>query len=111
MQVHWLRMGRELFGDEQRMYGPDPNRQGIVYWDSKPLKVTSTTWRFLRAVWGKYNVPFCDIGEAVWGDEAKNPSTIRSRAFAATRELFEHRIDLQFSGECEVVSPLERWPE
>ena len=90
-------------------FGPDPH-QHILYWDSKPYKLSQGTWKFLLVVWGRKNVPFEEINEQIWGDD-KNPGTIRKRIADVNNAMTKHGIDLIFSSETEKVSPLREWPK
>ena len=90
-------------------FGPDPDRQ-VLNLNYKPNPVTETTWQFLLVVWGRYNVPFAEIGEKVWGDDMTNPSTIRARASQVKKELAEFGLDLSLSSKGQKVSPCNPWP-
>jgi hypothetical protein len=94
----------------KRRYGPDPDRP-ILYWDEKPYRLTPKNWEFLKAVWGKSNVPYAIIGEEVWGDDTTRAGTIAQRIYRVNRQLTEHGIGLTFSSDGEHVSPLDDWPK
>lgn len=91
-------------------YGPDPDRQGIVYWDSEAVKVTPKNWLFLRCVWAKYDVPFAEVGETVYGSDDAPPNRIRQLVLRVNEQLIEHKIDLTFTSEGECISPIGDWP-
>jgi len=94
----------------QPQYGPDPNKK-IIYWDGEPYPLTPRNWEFLLVVWGRWNVPFAEIGEQVWGDDTTASNTIRQRVSKVNKQLGEHGLDLAFVSDGEKVSPIDGWPE
>ena len=91
-------------------YGPGEQPR-VFFVGHKPKTITVTSWRFLRAVWGKPQVPFVDVGEAVWGGQFTAAATIRSRASRVSDELYKLGITLELRCDGECVSPLTPWPE
>ncbi len=94
----------------QRRYGPDARRQ-ILWRNGEPYKLSPKNWEFLCVVWGRYNVPFADIGEALWGDDAAPGNRIRQLVSRLDRQLSKHKIVLTLISDRERVSPAEDWPE
>lgn len=93
----------------RRQYGPDPHKQ-ILYWDGTAYPLTRKNWEFLSTVWGRYNVPFYEIGEKVWGDNMTSSGTIRQLILRVNHQLEKYHINLLFTSEGEQVSPLSNWP-
>lgn len=91
-------------------YGPDPAKR-ILYWNGASYTLTHKNWLFLSAVWGQQRVPFAEIAEAVWGDDATPDNRIRQLIYRVNKQLTKHRIGLFFVSDGERVSPVSDWPK
>ena len=106
-EIRRLRIGEfvklldEAMGKPQ--HGPDPNRP-ILYWSGEIHELTHGVWKFLLVVWGRHNVPYVELAEAIWNDDMTASGTIRKRVTDVNKYLKKLGIPLTFTSSEETVS-------
>lgn len=101
---------RERLSAAPLRYGPDPDKQ-IIHWDGKPYPLTRLNWLLLKVVWGRYNAPFTDVAEAVWGDDSIPANRLRQALYRLNCQLADYGLPAEFAGKGECVLPLGDWPQ
>jgi len=90
-------------------YGPDP-KQPILWWDGNAIPFKGRGRSFLLTVWGRQEVSYAEIGEAIWGDDSTPSNRIHQLIKRLNEQLGKLGVRLSFASEKEQVSPLEDWP-